>query len=70
MCRLTLVDNLANYVGETQKALLYQLVFALEPDEKIEADKAVIKAGLWPAIDERLHAMTVLIPPAVPVRFW
>ena len=62
MCRLTVVDNLANYVGENKKALLYQLVFALEPDEKMEADKAVATDGLWPAIDERLHAMTILDP--------
>ena len=62
MCRLTLVDNLANYVGENKKSVLYQLVFALEPDEKIEADKVVATVGLWPVIDERLHVMTVLDP--------
>jgi len=39
MCRLALVDHLANYLGGERKELLYQLVFALEPDEKIEADR-------------------------------
>lgn len=62
MCRLSLVDNLANHLGESRKSLLYQLVFALEPDEKTDADKAVTNAGLWEAIDERLHEITVLDP--------
>jgi hypothetical protein len=62
MCRLSLVDHLANHLGEDRKELLYQLVFALEPDEKTDADKAVVAAGLWPALNERLHDITVLDP--------
>ena len=62
MCRLSLVDHLANHLGEERKGLLYQLVFALEPDEKTDADKAVAAAGLWPALNERLHDITVLDP--------
>jgi len=62
MCRLSLVDHLANYLGEDRKELLYQLVFALEPDEKTDADKAVAGAGLWPALNERLHDITLLDP--------
>ena len=34
MCRLALVDNLANHLGEEHKSLLYETVFAFEPDEK------------------------------------
>ena len=37
MCRLALVDHLANHLGAEKKSLLYQLVFALEPDEKLRA---------------------------------
>jgi len=62
MCRLSLVDHLTNHLGEDRKELLYQLVFALEPDEKADADKAVAGAGLWPALNERLHDITLLDP--------
>ena len=62
MCRLALVDNLANHLGEQHKNLLYELVFALEPDEKEAADAAVAKAGLWPAVNDRLRAVKVVDP--------
>jgi hypothetical protein len=62
MCRLSLVDNLANHLGEERKELLYQLVFALEPDEKTDADKAIAAAGLWASLNERLHDITLLDP--------
>jgi len=62
MCRLSLVDHLANQLGEESKELLYQLVFSLEPDEKPEADEAVAHADLWPALNERLYDITVLDP--------
>ena len=62
MCRLALVDNLANYLGEDKKELLNQLVFALEPDEKVEADKVISNAELWLQLDERLKDTTVLDP--------
>ena len=60
MCRLALVDNLSNYLGEEHRSLLYQLIFALEPDEKADADKAFSDAKLWPALNHRLHELTVL----------
>jgi len=62
MCRLSLVDHLANHLGEDKKSLLYQLVFALEFDEKVEADHAVSKENLWHVLNERLHDVTVLDP--------
>jgi hypothetical protein len=62
MCRLALVDNLANHLGAEQKNLLYEVVFALEPDEKDEADRRVEQAGLWQALAERLQATTVVDP--------
>ncbi len=62
MCRLSLVDHLANHLGETKKELLYQLIFALEPDEKTDADKAVAAASLWPTLNERLYDVTLLDP--------
>jgi hypothetical protein len=62
MCRLTLVDHLANVLGTQHKNLLYELIFAMEPDEKSEADKAVKNAGLWRPIEERLREITVVDP--------
>jgi len=62
MCRLSLVDRLANHFGDERKELLNQLVFALEPDEKTAADRAVAGASLWPNLDEHLRDTTVLDP--------
>ncbi|MBN2186360.1 MAG: Eco57I restriction-modification methylase domain-containing protein [Dehalococcoidia bacterium] len=62
MCRLSLVDHLANHLGDERKELLYQLIFALESDEKADADRAVASTGLWPTLNERLHDITVLDP--------
>ena len=46
MCRLALVDNLANHIGtENDKYLFYEVLFAFEPDEKIEADAKL--TDLW-----------------------
>ena len=59
-CRLALVDYLTNHLGETHKQLLYEMVFALEPDEKVQADQAVAKAKLWPEIDRLLRAITAM----------
>jgi len=62
MCRLALVDNLANHVGSEHKGLLYQLVFALEPGEKVDADAAVGRASHWAAIDDYIRQIAVLDP--------
>jgi type I restriction-modification system DNA methylase subunit len=62
MCRLSLVDNLANHLGQGHKNLLYELVFSLDLEEKEQADKAVAKAGLWPDVEKRLNEITVVDP--------
>jgi hypothetical protein len=62
MCRLALVDHLSNHIGEEQKQLLNQLIFALEPDDKKEADKAVANAGLWGTLNEHFNDVAVLDP--------
>lgn len=62
MCRLSLADHLANHLGDERKELLNQLVFALEPDEKTDADRAIAEANLWLTLNERLHDITVLDP--------
>ena len=62
MCRLALVDHLANHLGAEKKSLLYQLVFALEPDEKLEADAAISKVKLWASLNDCLRGITVADP--------
>jgi len=62
MCRLALVDNLTNHFGAEHKNLLYEMVFALEPQEKQSANEAITKANLWQRIDERLREITVVDP--------
>jgi hypothetical protein len=62
MCRLSIVDNLTNHFGANHKNLLYEVIFALEPDEKADADKALSKANLWEEFDDRLRKITVLDP--------
>ena len=61
MCRLALVDNLANHIGtEEDKYLFYEVFFALEPEEKREADAKL--THLWEKIHEHLTEITVLDP--------
>ena len=62
MCRLALVDTLANYLGVDKKPLLYDTVFALDTFEKESADAAVAKCGLWPKLSEVLRSLTVCDP--------
>jgi len=62
MSRLALVDCLTNYLGEGHKSLLYEAVFAYEPDEKRIADEQLAQENLWPKLGELLREITVLDP--------
>jgi hypothetical protein len=62
MCRLALVDHLANHLGSERKNLLYEAVFALEPEEKVTADNALSKADLWRDLDDRLRDIAIVDP--------
>ena len=62
MCRLALVDNLASNLGSQHKNLFYEAVFALEQQEKHDADEALHKAGLWPRVAEHVRGITVVDP--------
>jgi len=62
MCRLSLVDNLANHLGESHKPLLYRLIFAFTEDEKDVADKEAQNQDLWPEIDKHLRSLTIVDP--------
>ena len=62
MCRLALVDNLTNHLGETHKDLLYEVLFAFNPDDKAEADGKLAEAQLWEPLDTCLKALAVVDP--------
>jgi hypothetical protein len=62
MCRLTVVDHLANHLGDERKTLLYEVVFAIEPDDKDEVDERITDEGLWEELDERLQSITTVDP--------
>lgn len=60
MCRLAVVNYLANHLGNERKKLLYEMVFAFEADEKLAADRAVALAKLWPQLDALFRAITAV----------
>ena len=62
MCRLALVDYLANHLGKDRKSLLYNVVFAVEPDEKEDADRQLRDENLWPDFDRLIQVITVADP--------
>ncbi|HEY5005110.1 MAG TPA: DNA methyltransferase, partial [Ktedonobacteraceae bacterium] len=62
MCRLSLVDYLANHLPLLPKTLLYDLVFALEPHEKVAVDEELKKNAYWDMISPHLREVTVLDP--------
>ena len=62
MCRLALVDNLTNHLGEDHKNLLYELIFAFNPDDKAEADRKLAAASLWEPLDATLKELAVVDP--------
>jgi hypothetical protein len=62
MCRLSLVDYLANHLGEKCKPLIYQAVFAYDDTDKQAADQAIAKANLWGPLNELLRKLTVCDP--------
>ncbi len=62
MCRLSLVDYLTNHLGDSHKPLLYDAVFALEPEDKEHADVALTRANLWRPLAQLLQDITVVDP--------
>lgn len=62
MCRLSLTDWLSNQLGQQHKNLLRRAVFAYSPEEKREADEALLKENLWEQLNTALRSVTVLDP--------
>jgi hypothetical protein len=62
MCRLSLVDNLTNNIGDKYKNTFYEFVFALDDEEKIAADKQIADCNLWNNIYEHLNKITIVDP--------
>jgi len=62
MCRLSLVDWLSNHLGQSAKPLLYEAVFAFDPEDKERADAALAGQDLWPRLNDLLRNVTVVDP--------
>ncbi len=62
MCRLSLVDYLANHLGDAHKGLCYNAVFAYEPQEKNAADEALTRENLWEGLNRLLREVTICDP--------
>jgi len=62
MCRLSLVDHLANRIGREHKQLLYEAIFAFDPDDIEASDGTIGSENLWKPLDEVLRDITVLDP--------
>ena len=62
MCRLALVDNLTNHLGEVHKNLLYEMLFAFSLDDKADADGKLAEAQLWESFDTILKELAVVDP--------
>ncbi|MGB8348263.1 MAG: Eco57I restriction-modification methylase domain-containing protein, partial [Ktedonobacteraceae bacterium] len=62
MCRLALADYLANELGEARKPLLYDVMFALEPEEQSEADDRLAALHLWDRLYNYLEHVAVIDP--------
>jgi hypothetical protein len=62
MCRLALVDCLANHLGEKFKPLLYRAVFAYDDADKQAADDALAREQLWQPLNELIRQLTVCDP--------
>ena len=61
MCRIALVDNLANHIGtKDDKHRFYEALFAFEPEEKREADAKL--TDFWEEIYKHLTEITILDP--------
>jgi hypothetical protein len=62
MCRLALVDALSNRLGAEFRPLLYDVVFATDPDEKESADAALTAHNLWSRFNDALRSLTICDP--------
>lgn len=62
MCRVSLVDALANHLGADKRPLLYDAVFAYDPADKDAADGALAAHNLWPELNRLLRETTVCDP--------
>jgi len=62
MCRLALVDWLADHLGEQRKELLCRWAFAFSEEEREEAEREITQEGLWDQLDSLLKQGRVCDP--------
>jgi len=64
MCRLALVDYLANHIGEKYKPIFYDCIFAIDEDEQAILDDKLAKKELWKPLRQLLHNIRIVDPAA------
>lgn len=62
MCRLAIVDFLANHLGDPHKPLIYDFVFTVSEEEKKIVEKLLTEKNLWIDIDSLLQNISVVDP--------
>ena len=62
MSRLSLVDWLRNHLADVHYSVLYEFVFAFNPEDKAAADRRLTELNLWPVVNRLLRSVTVLDP--------
>lgn len=62
MCRLALVDCMANHLGGKLKPLFYEAVFACTPDDKRNADLRLEQENLWVDLNLLFSRITMIDP--------
>lgn len=62
MCRLALSDWLSNHLGTENKDVLFELIFAMDDEEKLAADIKIAEKGLWQELHTLIANVTLLDP--------
>lgn len=61
MCRRSLVEYFHNHL-DTEKAIIYEFIFAKTDEDKKKVDKKISQHRLWEKIEELLDDLTVVDP--------
>ena len=62
MCRLALADNLVNHLGENNRTLIQDFVFAFEDEEKSEVDQRILKSEMMGKLLAHLSEISIVDP--------
>lgn len=57
-----MVDYVTNHLGQDVKDAVYEVIFAIDPDDKADSDRAFDELGLWQRFSDLLIGVTVVDP--------